>query len=131
MVCSQSPKRLSLAIRSGWDDVPDLDGTVGDDDAVDEQLQEFSLAVEVRLLQALPHAAAERLDMGREASGFALAIGVLHEFALLALDRQQPGLGVPPAAVVLGQRHHPGEIGLREPLDLLAQPRLAPRSEER
>ncbi len=82
--------------------------------------QQLSLAAEVRLLQALPHAAAERLGMGREASGFALAVGVVHEFALLAIERQQPDLGVPPAALILAQGHHAGEIGLREPLDLLA-----------
>jgi len=54
--------------------------------------------VKVRLLQALSHAVAERFGMSREASGFAHVLGIVHELALLALERQQPGLGVPPAA---------------------------------
>ena len=79
--------------------------------------------MEVRLLEALPHAPAERLGMGREASGFGLTTGVAREFTFLALERQQPGLDLPPAALVLAQRHHAGQVGLGEPLDLLLQPR--------
>ena len=39
IVCSQSAKRLALALRSDGDGVPDLDGSAGDDHAVDEQFQ--------------------------------------------------------------------------------------------
>jgi hypothetical protein len=122
IVCSQQAKRLALALRPDGDRVTDLDGLAGDDHAVDEQLQQLSLAAGVRLLQALPHALAERLGMGREASGFGLAVGVAREFAFLAVERQQPALRVLPAALVLAQRHHAGEIGLGQPLDLLLQP---------
>ncbi len=65
---------------------------------------------------------AERFGMSRKASGFAHAVGVVHELALLAIERQQSDLGFPPAALVLAQRHDAGEIGFREPLSLLAQP---------
>jgi serine/threonine protein phosphatase PrpC len=75
------------------------------------------------LLQAQPHALAERLGMGREASGFGLAVSVVREFALLAIERQQSSLGVPSAALVLAQRHDVGKVGFREPLYLLVQPR--------
>jgi hypothetical protein len=39
IVCSQSTKRLPLALRSDGDRVADLDGVAGDDHAVHEQLE--------------------------------------------------------------------------------------------
>src|SRR3954471_17239331 len=123
IACSQSRKRLSRALRSDGDRVADLDGVTGDDHAVYEQLEQLPLAVEVRLLEALPHALAEPLGMGREASGFGLTASVVRELTFLAIERQQPGLDLPPAALVLAQRHHAGQVGLGEPLDLLLQPR--------
>jgi hypothetical protein len=47
IVCSQSAKRVALALRPDGDRVTDLDGFAGDDHAVDQQLQQRSLAVEV------------------------------------------------------------------------------------
>jgi hypothetical protein len=61
--------------------------------------------------------------MSRKASGFGLTIRVVGEFAFLAIERGQPSLGVPSAALVLPQRHDAGKVGFREPLDLLLQPR--------
>jgi len=46
IVCSQSTKGVALAFRPNGDYVPDLDGVAGDDDAVDEQFQQLSLANE-------------------------------------------------------------------------------------
>src|SRR5215212_4294224 len=63
IVCPQSTKRVALALRPDGDRVTDLDGFAGDDHAVDEQLQQLSLAAEIRLLQALPHTLAESLGM--------------------------------------------------------------------
>jgi hypothetical protein len=45
----------------------------------------------------------------------------LQEFALLAIERQQPGFGVPATPLVLSQWHHAGHVGFGEPLDLLAE----------
>jgi hypothetical protein len=39
--------------------------------------------------------------MGREASGFGLAVGVAREFAFLAIECGQPALRVPPTVLVL------------------------------
>jgi hypothetical protein len=50
IVCSQSTKRLALALRPNGDRVPDLDGFASDNHAVDEQLQQLSLAAEICLL---------------------------------------------------------------------------------
>ena len=47
MVCSQSPKGMTFAICTGWDDVADLYLAVGDDHAVDEEFEQGSLPVEV------------------------------------------------------------------------------------
>ena len=100
IVCSQSTKRVALTLRSDGDDVTDLHRLVGDDDAVDEQFQQLPLAGEIRLLQALPHALAERLGMSRKASDLGLTIRVAGELAFLAIERGQPSLGVPSAAAV-------------------------------
>lgn len=121
IVCSQSTKRLALAFRPDGDRAPDLDGFAGDDHAVDEQLQQLSLAAEIRLLQALSHTPAERLGMGGEASGFALAASAVREFAVLPIERGQPAFGVLPAALALDQRRHAGKAGFCETLDLLVQ----------
>ena len=56
--------------------------------------------MEVRLLEALPHALAEPLGMGREASGFGLTASVVREFTFLALERQQSSSV--PSAVICG-----------------------------
>ena len=52
IVCSQSRKRRVLPLRAGRDDVADLDGAVGDDHAVNQQLEQCPLPFEVRLGQA-------------------------------------------------------------------------------
>jgi hypothetical protein len=59
--------------------------------------------------------------MGGQAGRLAPAPGLVLEVVLLAVQGLQPGFGVAPAALVLGQRNHAGEVGLGEPLDLLAQ----------
>jgi hypothetical protein len=69
----------------------------------------------------LSHALTEHLGLGREPGSFALAVGVLQEFALLAIERQQPGFGIPATPLVLGQWYHTGHVGFGEPLDLLAE----------
>jgi hypothetical protein len=61
--------------------------------------------------------------MGREASDLGLTIRVVGELAFLAIERGQPSLGVPSAALVLAQRHDASKVGFREPPDLLPQPR--------
>lgn len=123
IVCSQSTKRLALAFGPDGDDIADLDRVTGNDDAVDKQLQQLSLAAEIRLLQPLSHTSAERLGMGGEARCFGLAVSTVREFAFLAIEHGQPTFGVLPAALVFGQRHHAGEIGFCEALDLLVQAR--------
>ena len=45
----------------------------------------------------------------------------MQEFALLAIERQQPGFGIPATPLVLSQWHHAGHVGFGEPLDLLAE----------
>ena len=121
IVCSQSRKRRVLPLRAGRDDVADLDGAVGDDHAVNQQLEQCPLPLEVRLGQALPHTPAERLGMGGQLGRLVLALGAVHEVLLLALQRRETGIDVAAAPFVLGQRHHAGEVGLGEPLEVLAE----------
>jgi hypothetical protein len=51
----------------------------------------------------------------RKPGRLTLTVGVVYEIALLAVQRLQPDFRIASAALVLGQRHHPGEVGLREP----------------
>src|SRR5215207_1456058 len=101
MVRSQSTKGLSFAIRSGGDHVADLDITVCDDDAIDQQFEQLALAVEVGLLQAVPHASAEHLGLVCEPSSFALTVSVLQQFALLAIKRRQSTFSITTTSFVL------------------------------
>ncbi len=125
IVRTQPTKRFALAVGTGRDDVADLDGAVGNDHAIDQQFEQRPLLVEVSACQAVAHAAAERLGMSCQASRLALAFGIVREFGLLPAQRLQPCLGVPAAALVFGHRHDTGKIGVREPLDLLAESRPA------
>ena len=59
--------------------------------------------------------------MGRQPGRFVVALGVMCEVEVLAVECGQPRFDVTPTALVFGQRQHTGEIGLGEPLDLLAQ----------
>src|SRR3954454_19298259 len=121
IVCSQSPKGLAFPFRAGWNDVADLDGTVSDDHAVDQQFEQRPLLIEVCFRQALPNTAAERLGMGCQPGRLAVPLRIMHEVMLLAFNGLQPGLGITPTPLKLAQWHHPGEISLCEPFDLLAE----------
>ena len=125
IVRTQSTKRLALAVGTCRDDVADLDGAFSDDHAVNQQFEQRPLLVEVGACQALAHTAAERLGMGCQASRLALAFGITREFESLPVQRLQPCLGVAPASFVFGQGHDAGQIGVCEPLDLLAESRPA------
>jgi hypothetical protein len=59
IVCSQMTKANRLAGRAGRDHVADLDGVVGDDDAVDEQLDQLPSLLEGRGSEAVPDLTAE------------------------------------------------------------------------
>ena len=102
IVRTQSTKWLALAVGTGRDDVAYLDATVGDDHAINQQFEQRPLLVEVGACQALAHAAAEHLGVGCQASRLALAFGIVREFNLLPVQRVQPCLGVPAAALVFG-----------------------------
>jgi hypothetical protein len=88
IVCSQSRKRRVFPLRAGRDDVADLDGAVGDDHAVDQQLDQGPLALEVRRGQPLLHTPAECLGVRGQPTGLALSLGILHEILLLAVQGQ-------------------------------------------
>jgi hypothetical protein len=116
---------LAFPFRAGWNDVADLDGTVSDDHAVDQQFEQRPLLIEVCFRQALPNTAAERLGMGCQPGRLAVPLRIMHEVMLLAFNGLQPGLGIAPTPLKLAQGHHPGEISLCEPFDLLAEGRPA------
>jgi hypothetical protein len=134
IVCTQSTKRLARTIGAGREDVADLDIAVGDDHAVDEEVEQRALALEISVRQALADAPAESLGLGGEFRRLILPLGLGEEVLLLALQRQDTRLGLAPPPFVLGERDNAGQISLGQPLDLLAKaraptpPRLARRA---
>ena len=88
IVCSQSRKRRVFPLRAGRDDVADLDGAAGDDHAVDQQLDQGPLPLEVRRGQSLSHAPAECLGVRGQPTGLVLSLGISHEILLLTVQGQ-------------------------------------------
>ena len=83
IVRTQLTKRFALAVGTGWDDVADFDGAVGDDHATDQQFEQRPLLVEVGTCQAVAHTAAEHLGVGCQAGRLTLAFGIVREFGFL------------------------------------------------
>ena len=85
IVCSQSRKRSLFALRTGRDDVADLDSAVGDDHAVNQQFEQPALTVEIGASQTFAHTLTERLGMGGQTSRLTLTLGVLLKLMLLPI----------------------------------------------
>ena len=91
-----------FTVRAGWDDVADLDGTVRDDHAVDQQFEQRPLLIEVCFRQALPNTAAERLGMTGQPGRLAVPLRIVHKLMLLVFKRLQPDLCLAPTPLKLG-----------------------------
>src|SRR5918911_617986 len=76
IVCTQSTKRLPLAVWAGGEHIADLNSAVRDNDPVDQEFEQHSLALEVRSRQAVPHASAEGLGMAGELGCFRVPVGI-------------------------------------------------------
>ena len=74
--------------------------------------------------QSLPHPLAELPDRVGQLGEPLLPVRLRLELPRLFFEPLLTSFEVTPAAPVLVQRHHPGEIGLRQSLELLPQARL-------
>jgi hypothetical protein len=66
IVCTQSTKRLAFALWAGGEDVADLNSAVRHNNAVDQKLEQRTLAFKVGSRQAVPYASAEDVGVGCE-----------------------------------------------------------------
>jgi hypothetical protein len=108
-------KRDLSAVRGGGHDVADLDLVVGDDHAVDQELDESALLLERGASQARPHAIAE----GVEGRGGGVQVEVLpgrrRHLTLLYLQRFATTVQLRTLALAGGKVHDVGQVGVQEP----------------
>ena len=101
--------------------VADLDLAVGDDHPVDQEFDQGSPLLEGGLIQALPHPPAELPDGGGQSRELLLPVRLRFELPRLFLELLLTSFEVSSAPPVLVERHHAGEIGVRQALELLPQ----------
>ena len=96
---------------------------VGDDDPIDEQLEQLPPLLKGRRGQALADAAAECLDVGTGLRHVDPAGGLRFQLARLPRQRLDAGLQIMPPAAVLLQPEDLLQVSLGESLELLSQAR--------
>jgi hypothetical protein len=84
IVRTQLAKADGLGVRTGGDDIADLDVAIHHDDAIDEQFDQLAPLFEGRAGQTSLDALAERLDGLHHAGDLRLAIGLRRELLPLA-----------------------------------------------
>ena len=113
-----------LTRRGGRDHIANLDVRVGDDDAVDKEFDELPLLLPGGPLKATLHSGAERFDRLRDPGQILLPLGFCRELVCLARQRLQVLLQPLAPPLILLQRHHLVEVGVRETLHRVAHARL-------
>src|SRR3712207_1374175 len=112
---------MTKAVRlGGWragDDVPDLDLSVGDDDAGDQPLDELPLLLPGGMREAGPHAPAERVEVQRQVRDLGLAGHLGFQLPRLGCKGTLPLLEVVPAAPVFVETDQACQVDLGQPLD--------------
>jgi Transposase DDE domain len=116
MVFTQLAKRSVRASGGGWQDVADLDLVLGDDDAVDEQLDQLPPLLEAGGGEPGPDGLAECLDTVGDGLEFEPLPGRGVQLALLGEQGGVPAVQVLAFALEFGQRDDLGEVGVQQPL---------------
>src|SRR4051794_12932252 len=118
---SQMTKTDLLARPVRWHHVANLDLAIGDDHSVDQELDQGSPLLEGGFVQALPHPSAELPDGAGQPRELLLPVRLRFELPRLLLELLLAPFEVTPAPPVFVERHHAGEIGVRQTLELLPQ----------
>ena len=121
MVFTQLAKRAVRPVGGGREYVADLDLTVGDYDAVDEQLGQQPALLEGGGGQPGPDGLAECLDPVGDGAKFQLLPGRGVQLALLGEQGVAAAVQVLALAVQLGKGDDLGEVGVQQPLLLALQ----------
>jgi hypothetical protein len=101
--------------------VANLDLAIGDDHSVDQELDQGPPLLEGGLVQALPHPPAELPDGVGQPRELLLPVRLRFELPRLLLELPLASFEVTPAPAVFVERHHAGEVGVRQTLELLPQ----------
>jgi Transposase DDE domain len=125
VVFTQMTKADVLALGAGGQHVADLDLGVGDDHPVDQQQHELAALLEAGPGQPALHPGPESLERGRHAGELLPAGRVLAQLLLLLGQCPHALLQIASPPSVLVERDDRSEVGVREPLQLVPQVRLA------
>jgi hypothetical protein len=85
IVCTQSTKRGALALWTGGEHVTDLNSAVRHNNAVNQKLDQRTLALKVGRRQAVPHALAEDVGVGRKHDCLRVPLSISQKRLLLLL----------------------------------------------
>src|SRR3954470_12676423 len=85
IVCTQSTKPLAFALWAGGEHVTDLHSAVRYNDPVNQKLKQGSLALKVGRRQAVPHASAENVGVGRKRDCLRVPLSISQKRLLLLL----------------------------------------------
>jgi DNA invertase Pin-like site-specific DNA recombinase len=125
VVFTQMTKADVLALGAGGQHVADLDVGVGDDHPVDQQQHELAALLEAGAGQPALHPGPESLEGSRHAGELLPAGRVLAQLLLLLGQCPHALLQIASPPSVLVERDDRSEVGVREPLQLVPQVRLA------
>src|SRR3954453_21654045 len=125
VVFTQMTKADVLALGAGGQHVADLDVGVGDDHPVDQQQHELAALLEAGARQPALHPSPESLERARHAGELLPAGRVLAQLLLLLGPCPHAPLPSSSPPAILVERDDRSEVGVREPLQLVPQVRLA------
>jgi hypothetical protein len=104
----------------GRDHIANLHIRLGDDDTVNKEFYELPSLLPGGLLEAALHSGAEGFDRLHEPGHIVLPLGFCRELIFLARQRLKALLQPLAPPLILLQRHHLVEVGVREALYLVA-----------
>jgi hypothetical protein len=110
-----------LALRTGGEDVADLDLVARHYNPIDEQLDKLPFLIERGGLETVRNAPAEHFQRGRQPKSLVQPVGLAGEPLLLLSERCVSGHDLGPASLVLRQRDYPAKVSLGQSLELLGQ----------
>ena len=116
----QMTKTHVLTRGRGRDHLANLHIRVGDDDTVNEEFYELPSLLPGGLLEAALHSGAEGFDRLHDPGHIVLPLGFCRELIFLARQRLKTLLQPLAPPLILLQRHHLVEVGVREALYLVA-----------
>jgi hypothetical protein len=118
IVFTQMTKKGALAGRTGRDHIADLNCIILDNDPVNEQFNQFSFLLEIRILQPDLDPATEILDRSGQAGEFILPVYLLEKLLFQVFQALTFAIQISSSALVFRQRDDPIQISFGEPVQL-------------